>query len=147
MCVATSVAVTAITSFQPISTLTLKDTQWMRWGDYQVWYKTKYTNVEAWVTNTYISSICPSAGAKSFEHARSARRGGGVGGAAGRGAAAAVRYGFRILHCYLPPDLGHSAGLRKWQRMLKYVSFMLAMSLNADKMFRRHIHFITLWIY
>lgn len=65
---------------------------------------------------TYISSITPSAGAESFEHTGPAGGGGGVAGAAGRGAAAAaaVRYGFWILHCYLPPDLGHSAGLERW---------------------------------
>lgn len=42
---------------------------------------------------TYISSITPSAGAKSFEHTGPTGGGGGVAGAAGRGAAA-VRYGF-----------------------------------------------------
>lgn len=49
------------------------------------------------VNNTHISSITPSAGAKSFEHTGSAGGGGGVAAAgAGRGAAAAaaVRYGF-----------------------------------------------------
>lgn len=60
--------------------------------------------------DTYISSITPSAGAQSFKHAGPAGGGGGVA-AAGRGAAA-VGYGLRILHCYLPPDLGHSAGLQ-----------------------------------
>lgn len=43
---------------------------------------------------TYISSITPSTGAKSFEYTGPAGGGGGVAGAAGRGAAAAVRYGF-----------------------------------------------------
>lgn len=66
--------------------------------------------------NTYISSITPSAGAESLKHTGPTGGGGGVagagGGCCGGGAAAAtVRYGLRILHCYLPPDLGHSAGL------------------------------------
>lgn len=43
---------------------------------------------------TYISSITPSTRAKSFEYTGPAGGGGGVAGAAGRGAAAAVRYGF-----------------------------------------------------
>lgn len=69
---------------------------------------------------TYIGSITPCAGAESFEHAGPTGGGGGVAGAAGRGAAAAVRYGFRILHCYFPPDLGHSAGLKKNKTRVSY---------------------------
>lgn len=60
---------------------------------------------------TYISSITPSTGSKSFKDTGSTGWGGGVAGAAGCGVAATVRYGFRILHCYFPPDLGHSVGL------------------------------------
>lgn len=67
---------------------------------------------------TYISSITPSAGAESLKHTGPAGGGGGVAGAAGCGAAAAaVRYGLRILHCYLPPDLGHSVGLARRQNV------------------------------
>lgn len=66
--------------------------------------------------NTYISSITPSAGAESLKHTGPTGGCGGVAGAGGGGcgggaAAATVRYSLRILHCYLPPDLGHSAGL------------------------------------
>ena len=64
-------------------------------------------------SDTHINSITPSAWPESFEYAGPAGGGGGGVGAGGAaaGGAAAVRYGLRILHCYLPPDLGHSAGL------------------------------------
>lgn len=78
---------------------------------------------------TYISSITPSAGSKPFKHTWPAGRSSGVGAAAGCGAAAAaaVRYGFWIFHCYLPPDLGHSAGLQIWQTTLSELSLIICM--------------------
>ena len=64
------------------------------------------------MSGTHINSITPSAWPESLEYAGSTGGGGGVGaGGAAAGGAAAVGYGLRILHCYLPPDLGHSAGL------------------------------------
>ena len=60
-----------------------------------------------WRTSVYkvphLSGIPSCAGAESLKNAWPSR---------GCGASTAVRYGLRILHCYLPPDLGHSAGLR-----------------------------------
>lgn len=91
-------------------------------------------------TNTYISSITPSAGAKSLKHTGPTGGSGGVAGAGGGcgggggAAAATVRYSLRILHCYLPPDLGHSAGLVK--RMTKNMHNWLSMSTDIQRRFK-----------
>lgn len=87
-------------------------------------------------TNTYISSITPSAGAESLKHTGPTGGSGGVAGAGGGGggcgaAAATVRYSLRILHCYLPPDLGHSAGLV--MRARKNIHGWLSMSTDIPR--------------
>lgn len=67
---------------------------------------------------SHLGSIPSRAGTESLKNAWPSR---------GCGACTTVRYGLRILHCYLPPDLGHSAGLREQED-----GVMSVMTISSD---------------